>query len=209
MLQLGVHPQYHIETNLKYTHGHSNMRKSNTCGQLLPSIFLGQESLLHFVCWDQNVFGCTRCDAHVSVSTFFSRLEDEVTLAQIFTYVALAEHNRLAQGGLGRGSIKRSLLPALLAQLDTDRYKFEDFWRLIAKSPSQVHVGDAGNAWGMFKLERLDWIRKGSGEGVHWNQSRFDRVMEEMGKFLRFPSCHQQLISQYLSRRRGSRVSPS
>lgn len=82
------------------------------------------------------------------------------------------------------GTIKPSLIPGLLNKLDNDRYKYEDLWNLIARSPSQwPRDAGPGNAWGMFKLNRLDWIREHSGEGVHWNQSRYERVMAEIGKF--------------------------
>lgn len=108
---------------------------------------------------------------------------------QIFTYIALAEHKQLGYGGLGRGTIKPSLVPNLLETLDTARYKYEDFWILIARNHSQwPRSADPGNAWGMFKLERLDFIRYHSGEGVFWNQSRFGRVAKELGKFSSYPT---------------------
>lgn len=67
-LKVGIQPHHHVESNRKCVHAHNHWRKSKTCGELLPSIFLGQETPLQFFCWDKNVFGCTRCDAHTAVS---------------------------------------------------------------------------------------------------------------------------------------------
>jgi hypothetical protein len=75
---------------------------------------------------------------------------------------------------------KLTPVPEYISILNNRRYKYDDFWRLIAQSQLQPHgCEDEGNAWGMAKLRYLD------GEDdrrYYWKHNEVQQIRNEMGE---------------------------